>query len=160
LFSPLAAFSFRTAYLIWGLLNAVVWLLLIYFLRPHLPWPREVLGYVCLWLLFAPLGVAMYQGQSSIILLALFCIAFAQLRKKRELAAGLVLGLGLFKFQFVLPFALLFLLRKKWQFLIGFIVSSCVLGTLSIAAVSGVAEYFRFVLTVIKNPHVRLWING
>jgi len=155
LFSPLAAFSFRTAYLIWGLLNAVVWLLLIYSLRPHLPWPREVLGYVCLWLLFAPLGVALYQGQSSIILLALFCIAFVQLRKKRELAAGLVLGLGLFKFQFVLPFALIFLLRKKWQFLIGFIISSCVLGTLSIAAAGfqGVARYFLFVLTVIKNPH-------
>src|SRR6266567_9508800 len=41
LFSPLAAFSFRTAYLIWGLFNAVVWLFLIYFLRPHLPWPAE-----------------------------------------------------------------------------------------------------------------------
>src|SRR6185369_17080718 len=37
LFSPLAAFSFRTAYLIWGLINAVVWLLLIYFLRRYLP---------------------------------------------------------------------------------------------------------------------------
>jgi hypothetical protein len=155
LFSPLAAFSFRTAYLIWGLLNAVVWLLLIYFLRPYLPWPGEVLGYVCLWLLFAPLVVALYQGQSSIILLALFCIAFVQLRKKRGLAAGLVLGLGLFKFQFVLPFALISLLRKKWQFLIGFVISSCVLGTLSVAATGfqGVAQYFRFVLTVIKNPH-------
>jgi hypothetical protein len=155
LFSPLAAFSFRTAYLIWGLLNAVVWLLLIYFLRRYLPWPGEVLGYVCLWLLFAPLVVALYQGQSSIILLALFCIAFVQLRKKRELAAGLALGLGLFKFQFVLPFALIFLLRKKWQFLIGFIISSCVLGTLSVAATGfqGVEQYSRFVLTVIKNPH-------
>src|SRR5438034_6039504 len=65
LLSPLAALPFRTAYLIWGLFNVAVWVLLIFFLRTHLPWPREELGYLSLWLLFAPLGVALYQGQSS-----------------------------------------------------------------------------------------------
>src|SRR5947199_2283164 len=100
LFSPLAALPFRVAYLVWGLLNATVWLLLIILLRPYLPSPNDAVGYVCLWLIFAPLVVALYQGQSSIILLALFAIAFVQLKIQKQLSAGLALGLGLFKFQF------------------------------------------------------------
>src|SRR5437660_6613494 len=76
LLSPLAALPFRTAYMLWGLINATVWLMLIVSMRPHLPSPREDLGYVALWLLFAPLGVALYQGQSSMILLALYATTF------------------------------------------------------------------------------------
>ena len=154
LFSPLAVFSFRTAYLIWGLFNAVVWLFLIYFLRPHLPWPAEDLGYVSLWLLFAPLGVALYQGQSSLVLLALYAISFVCLKHRRESLAGFVLGLGLFKFQLVLPFVLILAFRKKWRFLSGFAITSFFLFLLSVIAVSwrGLADYVRFVLTIGSNP--------
>src|SRR5579864_2416687 len=119
LLSPLAALPFRTAYVIWGLFNASIWLLLIFFLRPYLAWPRENLGYVCLWLLFAPLAVALYQGQSSIILLSLFAISFTRLKRESELSAGIALGFGLIKFQFVLPFALIFLFRMRLRFLAG-----------------------------------------
>src|SRR6266571_5276445 len=55
LFSPLAALPFRTVYLLWGFLNATVWLLMIFFMRSYFPAPREDLGYITLWLLFAPL---------------------------------------------------------------------------------------------------------
>src|SRR6266852_5861303 len=88
LLSPLAALPFRMAYMLWGFLNATVWLLLIFFMRPHLPAPWEDLAYVALWLLFAPLGVALYQGQSSLILLALYAAAFVLLRHNRKFAAG------------------------------------------------------------------------
>jgi hypothetical protein len=154
LISPLAALPFRTAYLIWGILNATVWLLLIFFLRPFLAWPRENLGYVCLWLLFAPVAVALYQGQSSIILLSLFAISFTRLKRESELSAGITLGFGLIKFQFVLPFALIFLFRMRWRFLAGFLISTCILGALSIATVGvhGVVEYARFLLTIAGNP--------
>src|SRR6266496_5211699 len=70
LLSPLAAHPFRTAYLLWGLANVVVWLAVIFFQRRYLPWPSDGLGYVCLWLLFVPLWVGLYQGQSSLLLLA------------------------------------------------------------------------------------------
>src|SRR5438045_606502 len=66
LLSPLGAIPFRSAYMIWGLFNALVWLTMMFLLRPWLPWPREDLGYICLWFLFAPVGVAIFQGQSSI----------------------------------------------------------------------------------------------
>jgi len=62
--------------------------------------------------------------------------------------------LGLFKFQFVVPFALIFLLRKKWRFLAGFVLSATVLGALSLAAVGwqGVKSYVHLLLSIGSNP--------
>src|SRR5260370_24651184 len=90
LLSPLAALPFRTPYLVWGFLNAAVWLLLLFLMRPHLPAPLEDLGYVALWLLFAPLGVALFQGQSSMILLPLYAPAFVLLRHGNNFVAVIV----------------------------------------------------------------------
>jgi hypothetical protein len=154
LLSPLANFSYRTAYLLWGLLNAAVDVSLIVILRSHLAWPREDLGYVALWLLFAPLGVALYQGQSSVLLLAFYAGAYVQLNREREFMAGIALGFGLIKLQFVLPFAFIFLCRRKWRFLYGFAVTSVLLLVLSIVAVGwhGMTNYGHFLLRVGKNP--------
>jgi hypothetical protein len=154
LLSPLAALPFRTAYLIWGLLNATVWLCLIWFLRPYLPMPHEDLGYLSLWLLFAPLGVALYQGQPSLLLLAIYAVTFAGLKRENEFVAGVCLGLGLFRFQFVLPFAFIFLVRRKWRFLGGFALSSVFVGLLSLLAVgwSGIVSYVRFLWMIGNNP--------
>lgn len=154
LLSPLAAWPFRTAFRIWGLINATVWLLLMVFLRRYLPWPRELLGYTFLWLLFAPLAVALYQGQSSIILVALFAITFLHLKNGRPLSAGVALGFGLIKLQFALPFALIFLIRRQWRFLAGFLLSAAVLSMLSIAAMGPMAilKYPKLLLTIVANP--------
>jgi len=154
LFSPLAALPFRTVYMLWGLLNATIWLLLIFFMRPYFPAPREDLGYITLWLLFAPLGVTLFQGQSSLLLLALYSAAFILLRQNNELAAGMALGLGLFKFQFVLPFVLIFLFRKQWRFLGGFCIAGFVLGILSLLTTGwhGIVTYVRFVLAIGTTP--------
>jgi hypothetical protein len=154
LLSPLASLPFRTAYTLWGLLNAAVLLLLMIFLRPYLPWPRELLGYMFLWLLFAPLAVTLYQGQSSIILLALFSAVFVFFKNQREWPAGFLLGFGLIKFQFVLPFLFIVFLIRKWRFLAGFLISTCILGLLSFVAVGlqGMEQYFRFVMAIASNP--------
>src|SRR5436305_8619764 len=96
LFSPLATVHFRTAYGIWAVCNAITWLVLIVFLRKHLPWPNDDLAYLFFWLFFAPLWVALYQGQSSLLLLALYAITFSQLKLGHEFLAGLALGVGFF----------------------------------------------------------------
>jgi len=154
LLSPLAALPFRTAYLIWGLFNAAVWLALMWLLRPYLSAPREDLGYLSLWLLFAPLMVALYQGQPSLLLLAIYSITFTNLKHSNEFTAGICLGLGLFRFQFVLPFAFIFLIQKKWRFMGGFTLSAVLLCLLSLVAVgwSGVVSYVRFLWTIGNNP--------
>jgi hypothetical protein len=154
LLSPLAALPFRTAYMLWGFLNATVWLLLIFFMRPLLSAPLEDLGYVALWLLFAPLGVALFQGQSSLTLLALYAAAFALLRQDRDFAAGAWLGIGLFKFQFVFPFALIFLFRKQWRFLSGFCLTALIVGILSLLTTGwqGLVSYVKLLLTIGTSP--------
>lgn len=154
LLSPLAALSYRSAYLIWSSINAMLWLVLPYVLRRYDPMPGDGLAYLALWFIFAPLGVALYQGQSSIVLLLVYILTFISLKGSRDLLAGVFLGLGLFKFQFVVPFALIFLLRKKWRFLAGFALSATVLGALSLAAVGwqGVTSYFHLLLSIGSNP--------
>lgn len=154
LLSPLAAHSFRAAYRVWGLLNVTVWLVLIVVLRRYLPWPHESLGYIFFWLLFAPLGVALYQGQSSLLVLASFALAFLLLKRQKCFSAGIALGFGLLKFQFVLPFALIFLLRRKWRFLGGFALCASTLILISIAVIgwTGVIGYARFLLAIGANP--------
>jgi len=154
LLSPLAALPFRTAYLIWGLFNAAVWLTLIWFLRLYLPTPHEDLGYLSLWLLFAPLGVALYQGQPSLMLLAIYALTFTSLKRDNEFVAGMCLGLGLFRFQFVLPFAFIFLVRRKWRFLGGLAFTSVFVGLWSLLAVgwNGIVSYVRFLWTIGNNP--------
>jgi hypothetical protein len=154
LLSPLAALPYKTAYLIWGFINVAIWLALPLLLRPYAPVPRDELGYFVLWFLFAPLGVALYQGQSSLVLLLLYALTFVSLKNGRDARAGLLLGLGLFKFQFVLPFALIFLLRRKWNFLAGFALSGLGLGLLSLAAVGwqGMVNYVHLLLNVAGHP--------
>ena len=154
LLSPLAALPFRTAYMLWGFFNATAWVLLIFLMRPCLPAPHEDLGYIALWLLFAPLGVTLFQGQSSLLVLALYAATFVLLRDNRELTAGVALGLGLFKFQFVLPLVLIFIFRGRWRFLGGFCISAAVLGVLSWLATGwhGMVTYVRFLLAISTTP--------
>ena len=154
LFSPLATLPFRAAYLVWGLIDAVILLLLMFFMRAYFPWPRDSLGYVFLWLFFAPLAVALYQGQTSIVVLALFALAFVNLKSERELPAGVALGFALLKFQFVLPFVFIFLLRRRWRFLGGFALSCGLLALVSIVGVGfrALAEYARLLLSIESNP--------
>jgi hypothetical protein len=154
LLAPLASLPYRTAYLCWGIFNACIWLALPLILRRYAPVPREVLGYFALWLLFAPLGVTLFQGQTSLILLAVFVLTFTQLKKGNSFNAGVWLGLGLFKFQFVVPFVLIFLLRKQWKFIKGFICSASVLAFLSLLAVGGkgIASYVHLLVQVSSGP--------
>ena len=154
LLAPLAALPYRTAYLLWGLVNALIWLAIPFLLRPYAPVPKEPLGYFSLWFLFAPLGVALFQGQTSIALLLLYALTFISLKNHRALRAGLYLGLGLFKFQFVIPFAVIFLLRRRWRFIAGFLISATSLGLLSLVTVGwrGLLSYVRLLLNIHNNP--------
>jgi hypothetical protein len=154
LLSPLARFPFRTAYMVWGFTNVAVLLLLIVLLRRHLPWPREDLGYISLWLLFAPLGVALYQGQSSILVLLSYATSFLLLRTDNDFGAGLSLGFGLFKFQFILAFVLILSVQKRWRLMAGFASTSAFLAVLSLIAAgrNGLISYVRLLTTVNQNP--------
>src|SRR5260370_32430741 len=133
IFIPYSFLSYRSAYFLFLATNV---LLLAFAIRLMAPWTRN-LRRMFLWLpaamffTFLPVVAAFMQGQDSIILLLLFSGAFAVLSSGRALSAGLLVGLGLFKFQIVVPLAVLFLLWRRWRFVGGFALSA-----VAVAAVS------------------------
>jgi hypothetical protein len=154
LLAPLGALPYKTAYLIWGIINAAIWLLLPHLLRPYASAPRDDLSYLLLWLLFAPLWVALFEGQSSLLVLLLYSITFIQLRCGRDFRGGTVFGLALFKFQFAIPFVLILLLQRKWRFMKGFLTTATALGTLSVVAVGwrGIISYIHLLMSIAAHP--------
>jgi hypothetical protein len=104
----------RYAYLLWSFLSMSLAALSTWFLSKEGLWPwnwRILFGAS---LTFVPLLICVLQGQDSLLLLLLIVLAFIALRHERGFAAGCWLGLGLFKFQLVLPMvAILALTQNK-----------------------------------------------
>jgi uncharacterized Tic20 family protein len=145
LYLPLAYLTYPAAYAVW----AVVSLALLFvvpramgcslaelktFYRP-LP--------TLIFLAFFPAFMSLLQGQDSILLLLLFTLAFLALRGGKELLCGSLLGLGLFRFQIVLPFLFPFVLRRRWKIFMGFGIACGLLLVVSggIMGVRGLSRY-------------------
>jgi hypothetical protein len=155
LFLPLAWLPFVPAYAAWmgvnlGLLAWLAWL-------PHpyaetYPRSRGLLLLV-LALAFFPVTVAMMQGQDSILLLLVFTLAWMAMRRGQSFRAGCILALGLFKFQFVLPFMAVLAIRRSWRALKGFLLTGLGLGLASLVPVGwqGVRSYFEFLLEIDRH---------
>ena len=119
-FAPFTALPFAAAYILWGVVNILLWLLFAHLARRFAPVPRQPFRYLLLCFGFLPLWLALMKGQTISLLIVLYCLTFLSLQKGHDFRAGAFLGLGLFRFQLVLPFALVCLLRKKWRMVAGF----------------------------------------
>jgi hypothetical protein len=64
-------------------------------------------------------------------LLFLFVCATAALYRQNDFKAGALLGLTLFKFQYGLPVAILFIAWKRWTFLRGFVLTGTIVLAIS-----------------------------
>jgi hypothetical protein len=159
LFAPLTYFSYRVAYLLWGLVNLAMLAALPVLLRPHVPllarWPSA--AWTVGSLAFFPVFFALLQGQDAILLLFLYALAFVSLKKQRLTAAGAWLGCAMFKFHLVLPFLLLLLVQQKTfqaktRIVTGFLLVCAMLGAVSIVAVGPqqLIAYPRYVLGLEK----------
>jgi hypothetical protein len=101
-------------------------------------------------LAFFPVAYALMQGQDSILLMLLYCLAYTALRRGQDLRAGVCLGLGLFKFHLVLPFVFILLLRRRWRALSGVLLSAALDFGVSLALVGWkeLLYYPRYALKV------------
>lgn len=139
LFLAMAYLPYLPAYFLWLALNLLASVGCIYLLRPWL----DALLSSFRWLVFLapvafyPVAYALLQGQDSILLLALYSLSYAAFRRARQFEAGLYLGLGLFKFHLVLPFAFVLLLRRQWRALWGIFLSASFELVISWALVGG-----------------------
>jgi hypothetical protein len=152
LYLPLAHFSYVTAYSIWLAVNLVLLCSIPFLLRGRL----RVLGKtpVLLWLLagfaYFPIFSALIQGQDSILLLFLYCIAWRALERAREFAAGSWLALGLYKYHLVLPSVLTFYRRMK--LVAGFVSVAAILGLISLA-ITGWTSLLAYPRYVWRTEH-------
>ena len=135
LFSPLTRLGYRNAYIVWAAINIFLWVVFYCLIRSGPGSRMNPFRYLALSSLFAPLWIAIVQGQFSMLVLVAFALAFLYLKQGRDILAGFALGLGLVKFQAVLPFAAILLLRKKWRFISGLAGAAALLGVVSVIAV-------------------------
>ena len=143
--APFTLLSYRAGYVAFLAFNLVLLGASFWLLRPRMtnlalvfPWLPAAF---CL--AFLPVEDALIQGQDSILLLAILVAVSVLLDGKHNFCAGALLALGLFRFQIVLPIALLFLLWRRWRFFTGFTFASAILFLISLFMVgwSGVKVY-------------------
>jgi len=98
---------------------------------------------------FPPIARTLVQGQDSILLLALLAGALV-FETENPFLAGVLVGLGLFKFQIVLPIGLLFLLWRRWSFVTGFSAATLVaiLTSLLVTGVDGMRQYASMLVSM------------
>jgi hypothetical protein len=103
-----------------------------------------------LFMAFFPISMALMQGQDSILLVLLLVVALIALDRGKEWIAGAAVGLGLFKFQIVLPIGFFFLVWRRWRFSAGFAVAAASMAALSLCVVGlGATWYFAKSLLMV-----------
>ena len=152
LVAPLTFLSYRAAYALFLLLNVMLVGLCALLLRPNMTNLADSCSLLPVILTFAflPVAVALMQGQDSIILLTLLVAAFSSLGGGREFTAGLLVGLGMFKLQIVIPIAVLFLAWRRSRFCLGFVASAGLVaaGSVWLAGVGPTVQFVRSLFSV------------
>ena len=133
-FVPLSLLSYKTAYWVFMAFNGTLLSLCARLLRNRF----RILSDRWRWfpalliLAFPPISRTLLQGQDSIIMLTLLAGALWAFDQEKEFTEGLLVGIGIFKFQVAIPIALLFLMWRRWRFSAGFAVSSVAAGLISV----------------------------
>jgi hypothetical protein len=149
LFVPLTWLSYRGAYAVWTLLSLAILAGAARLIQSNTHVLEAMLQYtrgipvdfgllLVLFLTFEPTMDCFLIGQDSVLVLMVYTLVFFALKRGREIEAGGLLACGLFKFHLVLPFAIIFALRRRGSFLLGFAAVALVLVAVSVS-VSGPA---------------------
>ncbi len=124
-FAPFAGLSYGWALTVWLLLNAATYLLCCFAVWRKCPNLRDQATTVLVLAIAYPAFFHLIAwGQTSVMALACFTLAFLALRSDRRLLAGLAIGLLIFKPQLGLAAAFVFLLASEWKIVLGAMVSA------------------------------------
>ncbi len=143
LFIPFTYLSYRGAYTAWVLFSLAVLFGAASLIQKNTNVLDAMLQYtrgipvdfglmLVVFLTFAPTMNCFLIGQDSLLILIIYTLVFLALKRGRELQAGALLACGLFKFHLVLPFAIIFALRRRGSFLWGFAGIALVLVAISV----------------------------
>jgi len=151
IFLPLAYFSYPVALAIWS----IVKLVLLWLTTRVLPCPQPFTRIYPSWLEVAlclglfPVFLDLLEGQDVVLLLLIFAAALNRLQSGKDVAAGVILALGLFKFHLVLPMALMLWLAGRARILAGFLPGAAALVALS-CIVSGASVLSAYPLYLLR----------
>jgi hypothetical protein len=158
LFIPLSFLPYRVAYLVWAGINFAVLAWVYFLLRPRLEnlralgpcWisPGLLLG-------FFPVGFTILAGQDSLLLLLATVSAFRRISTS-EFRAGVLLGLGMFRFQVLLPVILLFVLWRSFRFVLGWLASSVAVLSIS-ALITGFGAQAQYAKLLVQMGAFSYW---
>lgn len=126
--------------------RAACWCWLMFVLLLGIVCGRIMRSYAGIMGMFPFFFVLLYQQDSMITLLILISCWFA-LKESRDVLAGLILGLALFRFQIIIPLALVLAFWRP-RVLKGFAVSGALIFALSVAMVrpAGMIDYWHYLL--------------
>jgi len=106
---------------------------------------------------FFPVFEVFNKGQATFLLLYLLAIFYRQLRRGRDLPAGIALGLGLMKPQLTLLFLLWGIIHKRWRMVAAFSATAAALAATSLAIVGlgGIRQYLLLSRSAMlwEGPH-------
>ena len=142
LYVPLSFFRYQNAYWIFIAVNLALIGLCIRMLQPYLPrlaqlWPWFP---TAIFLCFFPVGLSLAVGHNSILVLTLMLASAVSFYQEHDFKAGMFLGMTLFRPEFAIPIALLFLFWRRWRIVTGFLAASAVCLAIS-AALTGLAGF-------------------
>jgi len=155
-YMPFTYFSYRTAYILWvivslGLLATTARLIckhtaVLHAVSQYIRMPADFGLVLVLFATFSPVTTCLLLGQNSVLTFLIYTLVFVFLRRGSQFAAGCTLACGLYKFQLVLPFLLILLLRRKWPAIKGFalIASFLLLASVAISGVHVLVAYPHF----------------
>ncbi|HEV2387747.1 MAG TPA: glycosyltransferase 87 family protein [Candidatus Acidoferrales bacterium] len=152
LYLPFAYLSYRRAFVAWAAFNLCLLGLIFYLIRFTGYRLGDASRYVWLAVCFPLVAGNLALGQDALLLALVFLLAYLALKQRREFASGLLLGLGLFRFEITLPFVAIFFLRRRWRLLLGFSIM-CLLAlgcSVTMIGWSGIEQYARIILAASR----------
>ena len=147
LYAPFAILPYRPAYFAFIAFNILLMIATFFAARPlfstTVPFLQPRPGLI--FFFFAPLLMAITQGQDSILFLLLASLAWQQMEDGHDAVAGACLALALFRFQLAIPIVLLFAVRRGWRFSAGFIAAAAAVTAACFALVgrAGMAAWLQ-----------------
>lgn len=160
LFAPLAAAPYSVGILIWTGFSMLLLILSLRLIWPIVPYLHRYgfASVVFISISTAPAFLLLAVGQDAAIALFLFALGLRLLLARRDLLAGCILGLGVYKPQLFLLAPVLLLLQRRWRGLGAWIGVAALLTGISVLLVGldGMRSYLSLLTSDLYRVRVDL----
>jgi alpha-1,2-mannosyltransferase len=144
LFVPFTYISYFRAYLLWNVMSLGLLLATIFLLGHYLGVNgKGIAAWMVASLSFFPAFMCLLQGQDLILEFLLLTLVFVSLQAKRDIPAGIWLGMATFRPQLALPLALILLFDRRYKVIASFVITTVALTIVSMMTV-GWHEFLEY----------------